>query len=309
MKRFLILSSLGLVALAVQSACAAPDRTLAEARKGVVAHAAETDTRDGPAEEPPAGVLSLVKYKAPLGAMAAYVTPDPGDGRRHPAIIWITGGDSASIGDVWRPRPADNDQSARAFRAAGIVTMYPSLRGGNDNPGHREGFYGEVDDILAAADYLAQLPWVDPKHIYLGGHSTGGTLTLLVAEYAPRFRAVFSFGPVADARQYGGDFLPEGLKDPTELRLRSPAYWLSSIRTPVFVLEGTERPSNADVVDQLRGLSSNPLAHFQLIPGASHFSVLAPGTALIARKILADTGAAPNIAFSDAELAALMRAP
>ena len=69
-----------------------------------------------------------------------------------------------------------------AYRRAGIVMMYPSLRGGNDNPGRREGFLGEVDDILAAAEYLARESYVDPGRIYLGGHSTGGTLAMLAAE-------------------------------------------------------------------------------------------------------------------------------
>jgi dipeptidyl aminopeptidase/acylaminoacyl peptidase len=61
--------------------------------------------------------------------------------------------------------------------------MFPSLRGGNDNPGRHGGFYGEVDDVLAAHDYLSRQPYVDPKRIYPGGHSTGGTLALLTAEF------------------------------------------------------------------------------------------------------------------------------
>lgn len=55
------------------------------------------------------------------------------------------------------------------------MMMFPSQRGGNDNPGKREGFLGEADDILAATDHLEKLPHVDPDQIYLGGHSTGGT--------------------------------------------------------------------------------------------------------------------------------------
>lgn len=54
--------------------------------------------------------------------------------------------------------------------------MFPSLRGGNDNPGVKEGFLAEVDDVLAAADFLGKQNYVDPGRIYLGGHSTGGTL-------------------------------------------------------------------------------------------------------------------------------------
>jgi dienelactone hydrolase len=54
------------------------------------------------------------------------------------------------------------------------------LRGGNDNPGTKEAFLGEVDDILAAALYLARQESVDSNGIFLGGHGTGGTLVLLV---------------------------------------------------------------------------------------------------------------------------------
>ena len=39
--------------------------------------------------------------------------------------------------------------------------MYPSLRGGNDNPGVKESFLGEVDDVLAAFDYLSAQPYVE----------------------------------------------------------------------------------------------------------------------------------------------------
>src|SRR2546430_17631493 len=105
--------------------------------------------------------------------MAAYLSPDPRDGKKHPAIIWITGGDCNSIGDVWSPAPRANDQTASAFWKAGIIMMFPSLRGGNDNPGLKEGFFGEVEDILAAADFLAKQEDVDAKRNYLGGPRPG----------------------------------------------------------------------------------------------------------------------------------------
>ncbi len=46
-------------------------------------------------------------------------------------------------------------------------------------PGFFSMFYEEVDDVLATADYLAKLPGADLGHIYLAGHSAGGTLTML----------------------------------------------------------------------------------------------------------------------------------
>ena len=78
-------------------------------------------------------------------------------------------------------------EAETGFRQAGIMMMFPSLRGGNENSGPKEGFLGEVDDILAAADFLAKQEYVDPQRIYLGGHSTGGTLVLLTADCTDRF--------------------------------------------------------------------------------------------------------------------------
>lgn len=90
--------------------------------------------------------------------------------------------------------------------------MSPSLRGGNTNPGVKEGFLGEVDDVLAAANYFEKQKYVDPKRIYLGGHSTGGTLVLLVSEGSPRFRAVFSFGPAGDVSGWRGRSQGHGVR-------------------------------------------------------------------------------------------------
>lgn len=53
--------------------------------------------------------------------------------------------------------------------------MIPSFRGEDRNPGSYEMFYGELEDLDAAYDWLAKQPWVDPDRIYLAGHSTGGT--------------------------------------------------------------------------------------------------------------------------------------
>jgi len=263
-------------------------------------------TRDGaPPPIPPKGVLEIVHYRSPAGVMAAYVTPHPSTPDRHPAIIWISGGDSNTIGDFWTPQPATNDQTASAFRRAGIVEMYPSMRGGNNNPGFREYFYGEVDDILAAADYLAQQPYVDPSRIYLGGHSTGGTLALLVAEKSARFRATFAFGPVPDVRSYG-HLIPVALNDENQARLRSPAYWLGSIHSSVFVFEG-DHQANTDALQALARINHNPRVQFHVVPRATHFSTLAPATALIAGKIVNDSGTSTNIRFSDDELSALIR--
>ena len=276
--------------------------SLAEARSGFKTNLLPQKGVKEPVEQAPVSIFRTIKYPAPNGELAAYLSPSPGDGKKHPAIIWITGGDCNSIGDVWSPAPRNNDQTAVAFRNAGIVMMFPSLRGGNDNPGLKEGFFGEVDDVIAAAKYLEEQDYIDPKRIFLGGHSTGGTLALLVAESSNRFRAVFSFGPADDVSAYGADsgFLPFNISDQKEVELRSPGQWLHSIQSPVWVFEGTK--GNIDSLRAMAKASTNPKTNFIEIKNADHFAILAPTNELIAKKILQDNGEVSDISFSKDEV-------
>lgn len=282
-------------------------RSLEEARQGFATARSPDQPEGKPAPEPPAEIFKLVRYPSPVGELPAYLTPDPGDGVNHPAIVWITGGDCNSIGDVWKESPRSNDQTAAAYRKAGIVMLFPSLRGGNDNPGLREGFFGEVDDVIAAAEFVAGLDYVDPERIYLGGHSTGGTLVMLVAEMSGRFRAVFSFGPVDNVLGYGPEYLPFDTSNQTEVELRSPIRWLESARSPLFVFEGRNQPGNYKALQAIARAPRNRLVQIAPVPGVNHFSILAPMNELIAAKILRDDGATINQSFSEDELATVAK--
>jgi acetyl esterase/lipase len=265
--------------------------------------------------------LETVKYPAPLGDNVAYVTPRGKAGKR-PAIVWLTGGFGGSVGaSAWLPAPRSNDQSARAFREAGIVTMYPALRGANGNLGTHECFLGEVDDVLAAAAYLEKRDDIDPKRIYLGGHSTGGTMALLAAESTASFRAVFALGPVGDPRSYGeGGCMPDGVSD-AEASPRAPALRMNEIVTPTFVIEGdggnhgafvkNSAPSPAsrtDAFPELKARASSSV-FFRLVPSADHFSVIAPATEVIARAILGDVGDKPKLSVEAATIADNLEGP
>jgi hypothetical protein len=238
--------------------------------------------------KPPAELFVRADYTGAEGrTLAAFVTPDPRDGQRHAALVWITGGDSNSLDDFWTPGRPDHDESASAFREAGLVLMFPTLRGGNIDPGKKEFFFGEVDDIHAASNQLARLAYVDPARIYLGGHSTGGTLALLAAETGGRFAAVFAFGPVGEVDHYPTDIFPAArTASLRELRLRSPIHWLNGISTPTYIIEGTGAPSNIVELDAMRAATTNPQVHFAPIAGANHFSVLdGVGRVLAARLV------------------------
>lgn len=259
---------------------------------------------DGEPDIPPKGVFDLVYYPAKDGNMAAYVTGDPKDGQRHPAIIWIHGG-YGGIGDwFWEPQPVGNDQSGKAFRDEGIVMMIPSFRGENANPGNYEMFYGEVDDLENARRYLASLPYVDSRRIYLIGHSTGGTMVLLGNEYSTGFRAAFSLGGVPDLKlrtEAGGMSvaIPFDQKNPKEFELRSPRKFIGSLQSPTFYFEGERYYwPEFDEMQEIAKEKKIPFYAYEIKNGGDHFNILYPTTKLIAKKIIADGDEKTNIRFT-----------
>lgn len=289
--------------------------TLAEARSGFATRIVTQEgfTPVGPAETPPTGVLDRITYPSAHGPLAAYITPRPAEGR-HPAVVWAHGGAGGIASWLWEPVDPDDDQSGAAFREAGFVVMYPSWRGENDNPGKYEMFYGEVDDLLAARDYLATLPWVDPDRIYLVGHSTGATLVLLAATATDRFRAAFALGPwiglphdpddLRDVRLMGRIAVPFDVENPDEVVLRSAFSFAQAIRRPTFVIEGEAHwlPAMPQMIEHARAADA-PFYALQ-VRGGDHFTILHSVTRLIAERIRADVGPTCNIAITEADVAA-----
>lgn len=248
--------------------------------------------REQPVVPPPSSGLERVQYASPQGKNWAYVTPDPGDGKKHPAVVWAAGGFNFSIGpQFFEQGPEENDQSGARLRTGGIVVCHPSYRGTHDNPGSFEMLYGEVDDYLAAVDHVRKLPYVDPTRVYLAGHSTGGTLVLLAASLTNDYRAAFAFGPVAEAKHYGAR---EASFDPTaelEWEMRAPIRYVGGIDRPTFIIEGSWSV-NAAAVKELSDAAQSrhaPVVGF-LRGGMGHFDVLAPTLESIAKKIATDDG-------------------
>ena len=80
--------------------------SLAEARKGFKTKLIRKESTGKPLPEPPAQLFRKIHFHSPVGKLGGYLTPDPKDGKKHPAIIWITGGDCNSIDEgVWAKSP------------------------------------------------------------------------------------------------------------------------------------------------------------------------------------------------------------
>ncbi|WP_202115015.1 S9 family peptidase [Gilliamella sp. Pas-s27] len=256
---------------------------------------------------PPKDIFSLVYYPAKDGDMSAYLTPDPKDGKKHPAVIWISGGFGGQGGDdFWSPAPKTNDQTGSAFRKAGLILMLPSFRGESGNPGQDEMFFGEIDDLEKARQFLAAQPYVDANRIYLAGHSTGGTRVLLASELLTGFRAIFSLGGVSDVKKWWGNadmsFLPFDTTNAEEFKLRSPGFFIESIKTPTFYFEGEEYYSTDFNILSSMAKDKNIPFYSNMIKGGDHFTIIYPITELISQKIINDTSEKTNITFTQEDI-------
>jgi len=255
--------------------------SFAEARQDFTTTLTRQVTNSYTIPQPPEGVFSLVHFQSKVGSLAAFISDDPNDGQLHPLIIWVVGGWSNGISDLpWSYGAWDNDQTGAAFREGGILMMYPSFRGANGNLGYHESLYGEIDDIVAAFEFAAALPYVDPSRIYLAGHSTGATRVILAAAYTDVFRAVFAFGSVDDISEHNRAMFTFDLSDNEERMMRSPIFWLDDITTPAFIIEG--RYGNAQSLENMKNATTNSNVHIHIIEGGDHFDMLAPITKLVA---------------------------
>ncbi|HEV3443636.1 MAG TPA: alpha/beta fold hydrolase [Gemmataceae bacterium] len=219
--------------------------------------------------EPPAGVKSM-EYRSGALRLKAWINPpaDPGQ-RKLPAVLFLHGG--------WAFGEDDWDMT-KPYRDAGYVVMAPMLRGENGQSGSFTMFSDEVDDVLAAADALARLPYVDDKHIYVSGHSAGGTLTLLAAMASPRFKAAAAFSASPNQKSFA-------LQDPMnvpfdqgralEYEMRSPMAFATSFKCPVRMYYGDDEqlvndPTDTTVVRaKTKGLDVDAIA----VPGDHTTSV------------------------------------
>lgn len=232
--------------------------------------------RRGPAPQQfdrdvPPVLVKVVDYTSGGLRLSAWVDdPSIVDSATRPAVLFLHGGFAFGIDDWEMTKP---------FRDVGFVVMTPMLRGENGQPGDYTMFYDEVNDVLAAAEVLAKMPHVDSKHMYVAGHSAGGTLTLLAAMTSNRFRAAASFSGAPDQKafaRFNQELVPFDQSNPREFEMRSALAFPTSFKCPVRLYYGSEelafRNSSQKTAELARAAKldveavSIPGDHFSSVP-------------------------------------------
>lgn len=251
---------------------------------------------------PPPG-LELVEYTAPLGRNVAYLSPAPRKRVRLPLVIWLGDGFHNSITSrLWNAR-AEGPQ-VELLCESGFRVLIPSLRGGNLNPGLKEGLLGEVDDVIAAAKYGRDLPGVDPKRVYLIGHGTGGTLAgLTSASSRGLFRAIFAYEAAHEAGQYSRQSAVFSFAKQRQREARSIVAGLPFIHQTTFFI--TSRGQNLRSLQAIEEASRNAHVSCVLARQLNPENVSARTLAEVLEEIRRDTGKECGIRLDERILAGL----
>src|SRR5207249_2157891 len=103
---------------------------------------------------------------------------------------------------------------------------------------------GLANAKVALGFILAKVPNIDPNRIYVAGHSSAGTLALLVAEHEPRIKACVAFAPCTDLETRLRPVTPRlekaipGYKD--FIRTSSPKTNADKLKCPVFLFHAKD---------------------------------------------------------------------
>jgi len=170
-------------------------------------------------------------------------------GRKYPVLMLIHGGPQGSWGESWSYR-----WNAQVFAAAGYVVVMPNIRG---STGYGQKFIDEIngdwggrpyDDLMAATDHVARLPYTDSERMAAAGGSYGGYMADWVLGHTRRFKAIVSHAGVFDLRSMASEteelWFPiwefSGMPwDNPEMYARwSPSYFVKEFRTPTLVING-----------------------------------------------------------------------
>lgn len=201
--------------------------------------------------------------------LRAWVSRTPPGARNRPAVLFLHGGNSTGAGHWELMTP---------YIEAGYVVMLPTFRGENGQAGDFSGFYNEAGDAMAAADWLAHHPAVNPDRMFLAGHSNGGTLSMLVSMTTGRFRAAVPISGNTNAYAFFNRFRDDirfDADNPREFEMRSSACYAHSFKCPILLLRASEEKNNEKRLQVLehRARKAGTIISLETLPGSHNGAV------------------------------------
>jgi dipeptidyl aminopeptidase/acylaminoacyl peptidase len=201
------------------------------------------------------GAESVMSHGALGAEIQSLLVKPPGfdPNKKYPAILLVHGGPQSAWDDAWGYR-----WNAQMFASHGYVVLMTNFHG---STGYGQKFVEEIsgdwggacyEDLMAAADYLESLPYVDKARIGAAGASFGGFMINWIAGHTNRFKALVSHDGVYDNRSMYGETEElwfdewefKGLPwDKTSAALRekwSPSNFMQFIQTPMLIVEGEQ---------------------------------------------------------------------
>jgi len=171
----------------------------------------------------------------------------------HPAIVFVHGGPSAQTTNTF-------NRFVQYMVNQGYIVIAPNYRG---STGYGKEFKqanlfdmggGDLHDVIAAADWIKQTGYVDPKKLILIGGSYGGYLTMMGVTKAPDlwaagvpivpfvnwFTEIQNEDPVLRESDLATMGDPE--KNKALYEDRSPINFVDRIKAPLYLLAGGNDP-------------------------------------------------------------------
>ena len=169
--------------------------------------------------------------------------------KKYPVLLLIHGGPQGEWSESWTYR-----WNAQVFAAAGYVVVMPNPRG---SVGYGQKFTDDINgdwggrayaDVMAVADRVAALPYVDKDRMAAAGGSYGGYLIDWILGHTTRFKALVSHAGVYDLRSEAGateelwfpkwEFGGMPWENPEMYDRWSPSHFAREFKTPTLVIHG-----------------------------------------------------------------------
>ncbi len=187
---------------------------------------------------------------------------------QHPAIVYVHGGPAAQTVNSF-------NRFVQYVANQGYIVIAPNYRG---STGYGKEFQqanlfdmggGDLQDVLAAADWIKQTGYIDPKKLILMGGSYGGYMTMMGVTKAPElwaagvpivpfvnwFTEIQNEDPVL--QQWDLATMGDLEKDKARYQDRSPINFVDQIKAPLLLLAGGHDPrcpktESQQVVDAIK---------------------------------------------------------